>query len=418
MKDPAPSRSGTFGRFRHLVRTTLSLAIMLPPAVLASRSAHAQTFSVLYSFTGGTDGGNSMGNLMLDKLGNLYGTTDRGGYLPCNGNNSGCGTVFKLDITGKETTLHSFTWTGGDGAYPEAGIVQDMEGNLYGTTVEGGRYGCGIIFRVDKTGKETVLHTFSGKGHDGCQPYASLIRDAAGNLYGTTWGGGSNGGTVFKLDEAGKERVLHAFTGAVIPAGLVRDERGNLYGVTLDGGAYHDGTVFKVCTIGKATVLHSFSGTSTHGPDGVRPEAGLVRGPEGNLYGTTVSGGIFGYGTVFKVDKNGRETVLHSFSGTGDGAQPFADLVMDSRGNLYGTTFYGGVFNHGTVFKVDKAGKETVLYNFVGNGDGVCPWAGLARDAKGNLYGTTSFDYIHSDGSAAGYGTVFKLTPDVGEDWE
>jgi uncharacterized repeat protein (TIGR03803 family) len=359
-----------------------------------------------------------MGNLILDRAGNLYGTTDRGGYLPCNGNNSGCGTVFMVDITGKETTLHSFTWTGGDGAYPEAGLVRDPQGDLYGTTVEGGPYGCGIVFSVDPTGKETVLHSFSGRGSDGCQPYASLVRDAAGNLYGTTWGGGANGSTVFKLDGAGNETILHTFTDGVISARLVRDKRGNLYGVTLDGGAYHEGTVFKLSTSGRATVLHTFTGNSIHGPDGGWPEAGLVADRKGNLYSTTVFGGTYGYGTVFKVNKSGKETVLHSFGGPGDGASPFADLVLDSRGNLYGTTCSGGISNYGTVFKVDKDGEETILYSFVGNGDGVCPWAGLVRDAKGNLYGTTSFDYIHSDGSAAGYGTVFKLTPAEDDDGE
>jgi uncharacterized repeat protein (TIGR03803 family) len=311
-----------------------------------------------------------------------------------------------------------FTWTGGDGAYPYAGLVRDPQGDLYGTAVEGGAYGCGIVFRVDPTGKETVLHSFSGKGNDGCQPSASLVRDAEGDLYGTTWGGGSGGGTLFKIDKTGNETVLHTFTGAAIAAHLVRDKRGNLYGVTLDGGAYHDGTVFKLSTTGQATVLHTFTGGSTHGPDGVWPEAGLVRDPHGNLFGTTRFGGVHGFGTVFKVDRTGEETVLHSFKGTGDGASPNADLVLDSRGNLYGTTLYGGVYNYGTVFKVDKTGKETVLYSFVGNGDGVGPSAGLTRDAKGNLYGTTTIGYIRSDGTPAGYGTVFKLTPDVEEDWE
>jgi uncharacterized repeat protein (TIGR03803 family) len=143
-----------------------------------------------------------------------------------------------------------------------------------------------------------------------------------------------------------------------------------------------------------------------------------VRDGEGNLYGTTVFGGTYGYGTVFRVDKTGKETVLHSFGEAGDGATPEADLVLDSRGNLYGTTFLGGAHGYGTVFKLDKAGKETVLHSFVDNGEGICPWTGLVRDAKGNLYGTTSFDYIHSDGSAGGYGTVFKLTPPAEEDWE
>lgn len=418
MDNRTQSRSGIFGRYRLVLRATLAFGIVFLPVLLASMAARAQTFSVLYAFTGGSDGAYPMGNLIRDELGNLYGTTQAGGDSACNGNNSGCGTVFKVDLTGKETTLYSFTWTGGDGAYPYAGLARDSQGNLYGTTVEGGSYGCGTVFRVEQPGKETVLHNFSGKGNDGCQPSASLVRDATGNLYGTTWGNGSSGGTVFMLDKAGKETVLHTFIGAALPADLVRDKRGNLYGVTLDGGANHDGAVFKLSSSGDVTLLHTFTGSSTHGPDGVWPDAGLVRDREGNLYGTTFFGGAYGFGTVFKVDTTGKEIVLHSFSGTGDGASPSADLVLDSRGNLYGTTFYGGAYGFGTVFKVHKTGKETVLYSFVANGDGICPWAGLVRDAKGNLYGTTSFDYIQSDGSVSGYGTVFKLTPDVEEDRE
>jgi uncharacterized repeat protein (TIGR03803 family) len=264
------------------------------------------------------------------------------------------GTVFKLDTTGRETVLHSFTGTP-DGAIPRAALVRDAAGNLYGTTVFGGAsIGYGTVFKLDTTGKETVLHSFTAT--DGSGPVAALVRDAAGNLYGTTaYGGASLSGTVFKLDTSGTETVLHSFTGradgAIPYAALVRDHAGNLYGNTAYGGASGYGTVFKLDTTGRETVLHSFTGAS----DGASPFDALVRDPAGNLYGTATFGGdpfcSSGCGTVFKLDTTGKETVLHSFTGRADGAIP-AGLVRDPAGNLYGTTYYGGAFGYGVVFKL------------------------------------------------------------------
>jgi len=387
-----------------------ALAIMLVSAVLATGSAQAQTYteSVLYSFTGSPDGAYpGGGSLVRDAQGNLYGTTEGGGP-------DGLGTVFKVDTSGKETVLYSFTGTGGDGAGPYAGLVLDTQDNLYGTTQYGGANAWGTVFKVDTTGKETVLYSFTGTGGDGAGPTAGLVRDAQGNLYGTTGGGGANGwGTVFKVDTTGKETVLYSFTGtggdgAYPYAGLVRDAQGNLYGTTPGGGAYEYGTVFKVDTTGTETVLYSFTGT---GGDGTRPYAGLVRDAQGNLYGTTAhSGNSNYYGTVFEVDTTGNETVLYSFTGTGgDGAYPVAGLVMDAQGNLYGTTQFGGDLacgapaGCGTAFKLDTSGKETVLHTFTGTPDGNNPVAGLVLDAQGNLYGTTE------GGGADGLGTVFEL---------
>src|SRR5271157_2663432 len=349
-------RSWILGIHGRAAGAALALAIMLVAAVLATGSAQAQTYTygVLYTFTGSPDGAVSDGGLVRDAQGNLYGTTYYGGNSACTGPfGNGCGTVFKVDTTGKETVLYSFTG-GADGAIPYAGLLRDAQGQLYGTTSQGGDLacnapnGCGTVFTVDTTGKETVLYSFTG-GADGASPTAGLLPDAQGNLYGTTSQGGdpacTNGcGTVFKVDMTGKETVLYSFTGtggdgAYPYAGLVQDAQGNLYGTTSQGGdpacTNGCGTVFTVNTTSKETVLYSFTGT---GGDGVQPSAGLVLDTLGNLYGTTVQGGASGYGTVFKVDTTGKETVLYSFTGTGgDGAYPYAGLVQDAQGNLYGT---------------------------------------------------------------------------------
>jgi len=252
-----------------------------------------------------------------------------------------------------------------------------------------------------------VLYNFAGPP-DGAHPYAGLVRDAAGNLYGTTYTGGSSSyGTMFKLDTSGSgtETVLHSFTGppdgAYPYAGLVRDAAGNSYGTTYHGGSSGYGVVFKVSTKGTETVLHSFTGP----PDGAYPLDGVVRDAAGNLYGTTYHGGSSGYGVVFKVNTKGTESVLHSFTGPPHGAYPSDGVVRDAAGNLYGTTRYGGSSGYGTAFKLDTSGTETVLHSFTGPPDGAYPLDGLVRDAAGNLYGTAS------KGGSSGYGTVFKLTP-------
>jgi uncharacterized repeat protein (TIGR03803 family) len=268
--------------------------------------------------------------------------------------------------------------------------------------------GCGTVFKVDQTGKETRLYEFIG-GSDGANPFSALTRDSAGNLYGTASGGGASGfGVVFKLDTTGKQTVLHSFAGGSgdgqYPfAGVIRDAAGNLYGTTQNGGASNFGTVFKLDATGSLTLLYSFSG----GADGGFPYYGrLVRDKGGNLYGTTFAGGAFKFGTVFKLDTTGKETVLYSFAGPpGDGQFPYAGLVPDAAGNLYGTTNLGGAFGTGTLFKVDKTGVETVLRHLAYASDGGYPYAGMIRDSGGNLYGVTS------SGGPSFAGTVFKLVP-------
>jgi uncharacterized repeat protein (TIGR03803 family) len=320
--------------------------------------------------------------------------------------------------------LHSFD--GADGANPAGGPIRDAAGNLYGTTYSGGALGYGAVFKMSPSGTETVLYSFTA-GPDGARPRGGLVRNAAGDLYGTTELGGSSTcpaesscGVVFKLSPSGTETVLHTFAGAdgANPlAGLIQDAAGNLYGTTVYGGAHGNGVVFELIRCSSLPsgyefkVLHSFTG----GADGYWPFAGLVRDAAGNLYGTTLYGGVHGEGVAFKVSPTGSETVLYSFTGGTDGSQPLAGLIGDAAVNLYGTTTIGGsaagVCDNrgcGTVFKLGPTGTETVLYRFTGGADGLNPSAGLMRDAAGNLYGTT---FGGSSACASGCGTVFKLDP-------
>jgi len=397
-------------QFWRLNWVSLASVIVVLPALVATPSAQAQTEILLHSFRNTPDGANPQAGLIRDAAGNLYGTTFDGGTgHSCS---YGCGVVFKVAKAGKETVLYTFS--GSDGALPMASLVRDKSGNLYGTTYAGGAYDLGTVFKLDPAGHETVLHSFSGPP-DGRDPYAALILDAEGNLYGTTAGGGtSDSGTVFKVDTASKVTVLYSFTGGADgngpTAGLIWDKAGNLYGTTYDGGAFALGTVFKLDTTGTETVLHSFGS----GSDGQHPAAGLVRDAAGNMYGTTLWGGASGLGTAFKLDTNEAESVLYNFSGQEDGSYPWAGLVLDKAGNLYSTTYTGGSFGFGTVFKLATNGQETVLHSFAGNHgnprDGAYPEASLVRDAAGDLYGTTS-----SGGKYRNYnynvGTVFKLSP-------
>ena len=351
--------------------------------------------TVLFSFTASAAGSGPVKNLIRDAAGNYYGTTSGGGT-------AGQGVVFKLDTTGHETVLHSFT--GADGANPESGLIWDPSGDLYGTTSAGGSSNQGVVYKLDPNGNETVLHSFTG-GADGGWPLAGLIRDSAGNLYGTTASGGTSlSGTVFKVDPTGRETVLHNFSGGLDGGGpegdLIGDGAGNLYGTTIQGAEFGAGNVFKLDKTGHVTVLYSF----TAGADGGYSRAGLVRDSAGNLYGTTGNGGTGSGGVVFKVDTTGLESVLYAFSGGLDGGTPMAGVILDSAGNLYGTAANGGDSNHGVVFKVDATGQETVLHSFTG-ADGAGPSGALIRDSAGNLYGTTSAGGKYSGGA------VFKISP-------
>jgi uncharacterized repeat protein (TIGR03803 family) len=390
--------------FANAAGAALAFAVASLLAVGLPSSAEAQTYkdTVLYSFAGTPDGESPVAGVARDTAGNFYGTTNTGGTF-------GMGTVFKLATTGVETVLHDFAG-GADGQLPYGGVILGSNGNLFGTTSFGGASDKGTIFEVNPvSGKSKIIYNFSG-GSDGSLPYAGLVSDAEGNLYGTTLEGGDPScnspqgcGTVFKASMNGAETVLYSFTG---PDGerpqdsLILDSKHNLYGTAELGGSSGDGVVFEVTLAGVETVLHNFAG----GADGTRPLGSLVRDSEGDLYGTTSMGGSSLSGIVFEVDTSNNETVLYSFLGESDGQYPYAGLARDSEGNLYGTTIFGGADTLGVVFELDTAGKETVLHSFSGS-DGEYPVASLLMDAKGDIYSTTEL------GGAHGMGEVFKLTP-------
>lgn len=403
--------------------TASALVAAVVPVLLLVSPSRAQKLTILYSFHDYSDGAYPISSLVRDPAGNFYGTTDEGGYTGGGCYWRGCGTIFKVDSAGHKATLHSFGRYGGDAVFPYDGLIRDAAGNLYGTAQAGGTWDEGAVFKLDSAGKETLIHSFSGKdGGEGQMPKGSLVGDPAGNLYGVTAQGGGAGcfrgcGTVYKIDAGGTATVLHSFQGApdgAYPQGsLVRDRAGNLYGTTLYGGngpcGYYIpgcGTVYRLAPDGTVTILHSFAGP----PDGTSPVGGLVRDSAGNLYGITETGGLdscnnYSCGTVFKIDAAGNETILHDFAvEVLDGAGPSGGLVIDSQGNLYGTTHYGGSWDYGTVFKVDTEGNETRLYNFIGH-DGYVPYGRLIIDRSGRLYGTTELGGSHN------YGEVFMLEP-------
>jgi uncharacterized repeat protein (TIGR03803 family) len=415
----------------------LALAVLLP----AGHATAGGSQTVLYSFcslNNCADGYDPLAGLIEDNSGNLYGTTQFGGGTSCvDGSANGCGTVFKLAPNGTETVLHPFCSQTDctDGQFPVAGLIMDGAGNLYGTTqfgggtgcVDGSASGCGTVFKLAADGTETVLHPFCSQTDctDGQFPVAGLIMDGFGNLYGTTQFGGSTGcvngsahgcGIVFKLAPDGTETVLHSFTGGTDGqsphAGLIEDRSGNVYGTTqfgggtscVNGSANGCGTVFKLAPDGTETVLHSFC-SQTNCADGQFPVAGLSMDGAGNLYGTTSYGGANGDGTVFSINPTtGDESIVYSFCSKviygkcADGAGPVAGLIMDSAGNLYGTTWAGGAYRAGTVFKIAPNGTETVLQSFGAN-----PGGGLIMDSAGHLYGTTYY------GGKNNRGTVFEL---------
>lgn len=371
----------------------IALAVVFVLGIVATQSAHAQTFTVLYNFTG-SDGAYPYASVTRDAKGIFYGTTFRGG-------SSNLGTAWQLSGT-TETVLHSFS--GSDGQYSYVTVVRDKKGNLYGTADEGGSSNYRTVWQISSGGTFTTLHTFSGS--DGRYPYEGLTRDKSANLYGTTsYGGSSDSGTVWQISSGGTFKTLYTFSGSdgQYPYGvLVLDKSGNLYSTTAYGGSSGQGTVFELSSSGTLTTLHTFTGGSS---DGCYPYGTLARDKAGNFYGTTSSCGNSGYGTAFKVDAKGNETVLYSFSGSGDGEYPYAGLIRDKSGNLYGTAWKAGAYGYGTAWKLSSSSKFTVLHSFNGSSDGGYIFGGLLRNKAGRLYGTAS------QGGTSGDGTVFKLTP-------
>ena len=417
---------------------TTTLAIVAVTVTLANGAWAASKEKALYSFTGGNDGGDPAATLAADAAGNLYGTTVNGGTGSlCT---SGCGTVFELSpLAGgkwRETVLYSFTG-GSDGKNPYGGVILDSKGDLYGTTAAGGSGGtcsgdgCGVVFLLSKSGKswvETVMYNFTG-GKDGFGPGGTLAFDSVGNLYGTTPDGGNlhkcNGGgcgVVYQISPVRgggwKQTVLHTFTGgadgAVGSLGpLLVDKAGNIFGVAELGGdaTCQCGVVFKLAPVSgkwKFKTLDAFKGI----PNAGFPFGGVIADSKGNLYGTTYFGGANGLGSVFKLTKsNGKftESVLYSFKTGTDGNSPTSTLAFDAHGSLYGTTSAGGDTNNdGIVFKLTPGSggkwKESIVHRFSDNPDGAQPYYGLLRSKAGNFYGTTAIGGV-------GSGVVFELTP-------
>jgi len=409
-------RSNRLARRIGCQRGVRALEAILLGALLTAWPALAQT--TIYNFKGDPDGAAAVTPLIRDSAGNLYGTTYTGGT-----NN---GTVFEISGAGHETILHTFTGNP-DGTAPWGGLLRDVEGNLYGTTAYGGAFNFGTVFKITKAGEESVLYSFAGPPNDGGNPFAGLILDSEGNLYGTTLFGGSGDctgaagqkgcGTIFKVSPSGAESVLHNFEGGedgVYPGSpLVRDSSGNLYGTTEQGGqancndfaANGCGTVFMLSSDGVETVLHGFSGAPM---DGEYPRGVILVG--GNLYGTTELGGAYSGGSVFEVTGSGSENLLYSFGGVAnDGLNPAAGLVWGGASRFFGTTTIGGgpgcLDGCGVVFAVTKTGKEKTLFSFSNINVGCIPYAPLIQDAAGYLYGTTS------NCGSTGEGAVFVLKP-------
>ena len=307
----------------------------------------------------------------------------------------------------------------GDGLGPDA-MIQGADGNFYGTTTAGGKYGLGAVFKVTPGGVESLIYSFAGGPANGATPQG-VIQGSDGNFYGATAGGGSGPcsfgcGTVFKLTPTGVLTTLYFFSGATdggVPNGVIQGSDGNFYGTTAFGGVTNNqcgsrgcGVVFKVTPAGVETALYAFIAGTT---DGALP-ASLIQVMDGIYYGVTTYGVTSNDGTVFKVTPAGVETVLYAFAGGNDGELPTAPLTEGTDGNYYGSTPFGGVNGQGVVFKVTPAGVETLLHAFAGgSADGANPYTALIQGTDGNFYGTTN-----SGGDASclgGCGTVFKLTP-------
>jgi uncharacterized repeat protein (TIGR03803 family) len=422
----------------------ISFSIIFALTVVLTQSAPAQTFTVLHTFSGGQDGSKPVAGLTMDRSGNLYGTASSGG---ANGN----GTVYQIKRNGAGwlfSPLYSFTG-GSDGASPQARVIIGPNGTLYGTTFGGGDpscgvSGCGTVFNlrpppgVCRTApcrwKESVLHAFTGTPDDGAFPeYGDLTFDQAGKIYGTTTAGDMQGaGTVYELTPSGSgwtEKVIYPFTyagqdGKYPYAGVTFDNAGNLYGTRYVGGHFASqcnsfgsngcGTVFELTPSGSGwteNVIYDFQGG---GGDGFSPIAGLILDRSGNLYGASSNGSSEYGGTAFELSPSNSGWIfspLYSFIGSFFGAcGPYANLVMDAAGNLYGTTYCSGGAGLGTVFKLTPSGPSwiyTSLHDFTGGNDGIFPISNVTLDASGNLYGTASGGL----GCSGACGVVWEITP-------
>lgn len=376
----------------------------------------AQNFTTLVNFNGANGAAPQPEGLAQGIDGNLYGTTLQGGA-----NNNG--TVFKMTPAGALTTLYNFCSLNAPGAFcldgnhPAAALVQATDGNFYGTTTNGGGpFGAGTVFKITGSGSLTTLHSFNNT--DGNDPNSRLFQASDGSFYGTTAFGGNVSecpdfhgcGTVFNITSSGALTALYKFCsqtgctdGAVPFLGLAQGGDGNFYGATYGGGDGNGGTIFKISAQGTLTTLHAFCAAFYPFCDGRHPLQ-LVQGTDGNFYGLTVGDGP---GTVFKVTPEGALTTLYSFCAQiacADGSTPRGALSLGSDGNFYGTTYYGGTSNQGTVFKITPSGVLTTLHSFHG-WDGRYPIGGVSQASNGAFYGTTT------SGGSGGQGTIYRVSP-------
>jgi uncharacterized repeat protein (TIGR03803 family) len=388
-------------------------------------AARAQTFTTLTSFEGTNGAEPSLMSLVQGADGNLYGTTQYGGVSRCY---MGCGSVFSLTLSGN---LQGFNLCRGNkcvgGSNPIAGLTLSTDGSFYGTTTFGGRAGCGgngcgTVFKMTSGGQMVTLWRFDDR--DGYAPYAPVVPGFDGNFYGTTEGGGTAGGsgTVFEMTPFGALTTLHSFNvedGSEPAAALLLASDGNLYGTTTSGGVPHDsGTLFKINAQGVLTTLHNFCAYSGCA-DGGSPNSALIEASDGNLYGTTTVGGDSycvpeGCGTIFKVTPAGQLITVHEFDES-DGSSPIGGIIQATDGNFYGTTAGGGsgLCGCGTVFQITPSGTLTTLHNFDG-ADGLAPFGGLLQDTNGSFYGTTYQGGNTPCSSSTGCGTAFRLDMGLG----
>jgi len=422
----------------------ITWAILVVCATTAIASP-AQTFTTLATFDG-TNGVNPFSPLVQGLDGNLYGTT-LGGGANCS-SEGGCGTIFKITPAGELTTIYNFCSQGSypncaDGFNPAAGLVLATNGNLYGTTTQGGSNcssysltGCGTVYEITPPGKLATLYSFCSKPNcgDGSEPNG-LVQATDGTFYGTTYAGGaSDYGTVFKITPVGKLTTLYSFcseppcaNGQFPEAGLVQGLNGNFYGTTGYGGAYCRGgcgTVFEMTPAGKLTTLYSFC-LHAKCADGAVPFAALTLATSGNFYGTTTYGGDCVYsegcGTVLAITPAGKLATVYRFclqTGCPDGFHPNG-MVQATNGNFFGTTNGGGIgcIDCGTVFQITTTGTLTTLYSFCsqpGCTDGDSPTAGLVQATNGNFYGTTPLGGNSACNTPEGCGTVFSLSTGLG----
>jgi uncharacterized repeat protein (TIGR03803 family) len=394
-------------------------SVFLLCATIASR---AQTVKSIVSFDY-TDGEFPfIGSLVQGTNGKLYGVALQGGA-------NNWGTVFEVTGTGNLATLYSFCSLANcaDGLEPQAEMVQTHNGNLYGTTSGGGANGYGTVFDVTGTGKLTTLYSFCSLANcaDGANPEGGLLQATNGDLYGTTFVGGSSCGcgTVFRLTPTGK-LITYSFGGGAgnYPiGGLIQATDGNIYGTAQVGGAFGGGTVFKMTLAGTLTAFYNFCSqfNGTTCLDGASPYGGVVQATDGYFYGTTFGSGAYDAGTVFEISPAGTLTTLHTFcsqSNCTDGSGPVGGVVQATDGNVYGTTEGGGAYNAGTIFEViTSTGEFSTLYSFCsqsGCPDGQYPEAGLMQDTNGTIFGTT---YVGGTNCILpGCGSVFSLSVGIG----